>query len=159
MKDITTLEMQVRPLFFFRVYFNVPGGDELVFNNDLIKLVQDIGNKFGTVKGSALKKGIHYIKNNTGASSKREIKMMLRNAPNAFLVDENDCRYVFRCSNNHFVEIFKFIVEKSKLTSEDNLSEKYLHNQMIGFRYVAANGTTEEKINIANDFLDKLCKI
>ena len=85
--------------------------------------------------------------------------MMLRNAPNAVLKDMSDCRYVFRCSNKHFVEVFKFIIEQSKLRGADNLSEEYLENQMSGFRYVAANGTTEKKINIANDFLDKLARI
>ena len=56
MKDIDSAGMRVRPLCFSKVYFNVPGGDGILFNYKLIKLVEDIGRTYGTVKGSLLKK-------------------------------------------------------------------------------------------------------
>ena len=157
MDDLNTIQIRLRMPIFSKVYFNTPGDNSIIYNYKLIKLIEEIGRKYGNIKGSNLKKGIHYIYTNTNADSKREIKMMLRNVPNAIIKNEHECLYVFRCSIKHFVEIFEFIIKASGIDyGNKNLAETFIKPQMVGFRYVAANGTTEETINTANYFVKKL---
>ena len=52
MDDLNTLEMRLIPLTFGNIYLNVPGGDYQQYNRELIKLVEYIGQNFGTISGS-----------------------------------------------------------------------------------------------------------
>ena len=102
MDDLNTLEMRLIPLTFGNIYLNVPGGDYQQYNRELIKLVEYIGQNFGTISGSNLKKGIHYIYQQMKGPSKRQIKMTLRNVSNSLIKDEYDTPYVYRCSKKYY---------------------------------------------------------
>jgi len=138
-EELKTIEMEYRPIVCGNVYINVPGGDELRFYNLLIKIVEDIGEKYGSIRGSNLKKGIHYIYSKTECSSKRQIKMMMRNVPRACIHERNDVGFIFRCSRKHYIELLGLIIKFSPY-AKDLQPSRLVPDTIDGLRYVANNG-------------------
>lgn len=150
-KELQTIDMRVRPVIFGKVYLNAPGGNYVHFNKALISAVEHIGNKYGTISGSNLKKGIHYIKTQTTCSSKRQIKMMLRNVENSMIAYDDDTAYIFRCSIKHYVEVLKFIVDNAPI----NLPADVLYTDFLvpeakdGINFVAIHAVDQHTQNVA----------
>lgn len=158
-RELQTIEMRIRPVVFGDIYLNVPGGDYLEFNRKMISAVENIGAKYGTVSGSKLKKGIHYIKQRTGCPSTRQIKMMLRNVENASLHTPNDTAYLYRCSIDYYAIIFKFIVETASVVLPDGFAEFssfLIPKTKAGIEYVENNANDEATRNIATRILNDL---
>ena len=154
MKDVlNTPDMKMRPLVLGNVYLNVPGGNHLEYNNRLISLVEKIGEKQTALRGSKLKRGIFYIKQNTTCPSKRQIKMMLRNVPNAIVHESGYDSYIYRCSINHYVEIFNFIIEHSNINKHDyySISDLLIPKVKSGLSYVSTHGTNDKTRENAAD--------
>lgn len=150
-KELHTIDMQARPVVFGNVYLNVPGDDYLKFGMNIIAAVENIGAQHGTVSGSNLKKGIHYIQKETQCSSKRQIKMMLRNVQNAVIHNPYDSAYIYRCSIKHYAKVFKFIVDTASIDKPAGcLYSKYLIPEAkAGLWYVSQNGKNDQIKNIA----------
>lgn len=150
-KELHTLDMRIRPISFGEVYLNVPGGDRLKYNNSLIDAVEYIGAKYGTVSGSNLKRGIHYIKDNTGCPSKRQIKMMLRNVENSRFSYTEDTPYLFRCSKAHYIKVLKFIVSHAAIELPDGVyySDYLVPDPKRGIQFVSIHATDEGTQNCA----------
>lgn len=150
-KELHAIDMQARPVVFWNVYLNVPGDDYLKFGMNIIAAVENIGAQHGTVSGSNLKKGIHYIQKETQCSSKRQIKMMLRNVQNAMIHNPYDSAYIYRCSIKYYAKVFKFIVDTASIDKPDDcLYSKYLIPEVkSGLWYVSQNGKNDQIKNIA----------
>lgn len=152
-KELHTLDMRIRPIYFGEVYLNVPGGDRLKYNNSLIDAVEYIGAKYGTVSGSNLKRGIHYIRDNTGCPSKRQIKMMLRNVKNSRFAYAEDSSYLFRCSKVHYIKILKFIISHSAIELPNGVcySDYLVPDPKRGIQYVSNHAIDEGTQNCASN--------
>lgn len=149
------------PVFVFsNVYLNTPATNR-DFNTRLISAVKEIGRIYGTVKGSDLKKGIHYIFHNTSCPSKRQIKMMLMSVPNAIIRDKLETDYIYRCSKDHFVEVFEFIIEKAQLPIQPGQTRAgfYLCRQVAGINYVISNSCNPSSLKTANKIIKGLTEL
>lgn len=157
-KELLTLEMKARPVVFGNVYLNVPGGDYLKFGMNIIAAVENIGAQHGTVSGSNLKRGIHYIQKETQCSSKRQIKMMLRNVQNARIHNPNDSTYIYRCSIKYYAKLFKFIVDTAAIDKPDGrlYSEHLVPGAKVGLWYVSQNGINDQIRNTALNIYDNI---
>lgn len=121
--ELRTFNMEYAPLAYGNVYVNVPGTNSLIFYDNLIIIVEKMGEKYGAGKGSNLKKGVRYLCKKTGCTSKRQIKMMLRNVPHAVLRERNDTGYVFRCSKEYYSEVLKVIIKFARNELMKNIDE------------------------------------
>lgn len=121
--ELRTFDMEHAPLAYGNVYANVPGTNSLIFYDNLIIIVEKMGEKYGAGKGSNLKKGVRYLCKKTGCTSKRQIKMMLRNVPHAVLRERNDTGYVFRCSKEYYSEVLKVIIKFARNELIKNIDE------------------------------------
>lgn len=121
--ELRTFDMEHAPLAYGNVYVNVPGTNSLIFYDNLIIIVEKMGEKYGAGKGSNLKKGVRYLCKKTGCTSKRQIKMMLRNVPHAVLRERNDTCYVFRCSKEYYSEVLKVIIKFARNELIKNIDE------------------------------------
>ncbi len=157
MKDLNTLEMRLIPLTFGNIYLNVPGGYYQEYNRELIKLVEDIGQRFGTISGSKLKKGIHYIYQQIKGPSKRQIKLTLRNVPNSLIRKEDEFPYVYRCTKRYYKDILELIIQKLKASnSEMSNSDWLIPKVKKGIKYVSAEGTNDEIRTVATNLLNDI---
>lgn len=157
-RELLTVDMHARPVIFGNVYLNVPGGDYLKFGTNIIAAVENIGMQRGTISGSNLKKGIHYIQKETQCSSKRQIKMMLRNVQNALIHNPDDSKYIYRCSIKYYAKVFKFIVDTAAICKpESSLYSEYLvPDAKQGLLYVSRNGKNDQIKNIAEAIHDSI---
>lgn len=157
-KELQTFEMRVRPLIFGTVYLNVPGGNYIHFNKELISAVEYLGNRYGTIPGSNLKKGIHYIQTQTTCSSKRQIKMMLRNVENSRIAYEDDTAYLFRCSIKHYAEVLKFIVENAPINLPTNMlyTDYLVPEAKDGINFVAVHAIDQHTQDVAASMYNSL---
>ena len=150
--EINTLDMRLSILVYGSTYLNVPGGTLLQSNTKLIKLVEKIGQKYGVVSGSNLKKGIHHISQNVSGVSKRQIKMMLRNVPVAIIHHPNEDKYIYRCSIKYYCKVLEFIISAS-----ENLTAPYsdllIPEAKKGISYVSAFSNKDSIRTIANNML------
>lgn len=121
--ELRTFDMEHAPLAYGNVYVNVPGTNSLIFYDNLIIIVEKMGEKYGDGKGSNLKKGIRYLCRQTKCTSKRQIKMMLRNVPHAVMRERNDTGYVFRCSKEYYSEVLKVIIRFARNELMKNIDE------------------------------------
>ena len=152
MDDLNTLEMRLIPLTFGNIYLNVPGGDYQQYNRELIKLVEYIGQNFGIISGSNLKKGIHYIYQQMKGPSKRQIKMTLRNVSNSLIKDEYDTPYVYRCSKKYYKNIIELVIQKSN-EKRQNYSDWLIPEVKKGVKFVCMYGKTDIIRTIATTLL------
>jgi len=152
------MDMRITPIIYLNTYLNVPGGNYLHFNRELIAAVEYLGQCYGSVSGSNLKKGIHYIQKETGCPSKRQIKMMLRNVEKACLTTEDEFFYIFRCSKAYYVKVLRFIYEKSNINLPANIlfTEHTISKVIDGIRYVTKYGKSDEIKNVADEMLCEL---
>ena len=150
-KELYTPEMQARPVIYGNVYLNVPGGEYLKFGKNIITAVEKIGAQHGTVSGSNLKKGIHYIQKETACSSKRQIKMMLRNVHNAMIHNTDDSTYIYRCSIKYYEKVFKYIVDTASINKPKGklYSEYLVPEAKAGLWYVSQYGNSNQIRNTA----------
>lgn len=157
-KELYTLDMRIRPVSFGGVYLNVPGGDQRNYNSKLINAVERIGAKYGTVSGSNLKRGIHYIKDKTGCPSKRQIKMMLRNVENSRFSYTDDTPYLFRCSKAHYINVLKFIVSHASITLPNGVcySDYLVPDPKRGIHFVSIHASDEGTQNCAANLYSDL---
>ena len=121
--ELRTFDMEHAPLAYGNVYVNVPGTNNLIFYDNLIIIVEKIGEKYGEGKGSNLKKGIRYLCRQTKCTSKRQIKMMLRNVPRTVLHMPNTPGYVFRCSEKYYSKVLKVIIKFARNELMKNIDE------------------------------------
>ncbi len=161
MKDVlNTIEINFVPVTYGKIYLNVPAGNYSQYNVELIKLVEKIGEKCGTVTGSKLKKGIHYIQSEIPGTSKRQIKMILRNVQNALIHDHNESLYVYRCSKQYYANIIKLIIETAKERKPGVTNTDWLiPTAKKGIKYVSVHGISEEIRTEAENLLNKVLEL
>lgn len=142
-KELRTIGMARVPLSLGRTYLNIPRGDHIICNVNLIDAIKYIGCNYGYGSESNLKKGIRFIYNNVSGCSKRQIKLTLRSIKNDMLHNHNEEAYIFRCSREYYIAIYKLVLESSK----SFLNEKRIHNSdslvsdvKKGLLYVSQNG-------------------
>lgn len=155
--ELTTWDMQISPIILSNVYLNVPSDKAYpLFYHSLINLVAEIGKKHGNVKGSDLKKGICFLKEQTNCSSTRQIKMMLRSTKNSFIREKYDKEYIFRCSKRFYPTIFDAIIKISQYSTKSSYLDELIPNTIDGLNYVAQFGYNDETINSAKELLKQL---
>ena len=162
MKFLDDWSMDIPVLFYFNTYLNVPSTENTpTYNYNLITWVEELGKKYGK-KGneSNLKKGMRFLKEKTGCPSIRQIKMMMRSVPVAYIHNENENAYIFRCSINYYTKLLTNIIQDPiyvNSTGEPN-SEYLIYDVKIGLDYVNKNGK-DKCAKIANKMLDDLKKL
>lgn len=159
-KELNTMDMKVPVFMYSNVYLNVPSGKTPLYNRELIALVSYLGKEHGRGKNNNLSKGITFIydslKENSSYSkciTKRQIKMMLRNVPRAILSKDGVPSYIYRCSRNCFVEIFRIIINESDIkrhiksdnsNNNNNCAQIFLSKQLDGLCYLSQNGNSKD---------------
>lgn len=153
--EMNTLEMRLPTLVYGSTYLNVPGGTLPQHNTKLVKLVEEIGQTYGVISGSNLKKGIHHISQNVSGVSKRQIKMMLRNVPVAIIHNPNEDEYIYRCSIKYYSKVLEYIIKIS-----NNLTPPYsdtlIPEVKRGINFVSAFSKKESIRTIANNILREI---
>ena len=110
-------------VIYSNMYLNSPCGDSVIYNNTLIEWVQKIGRTYGKkYRGSHLRKGIQYLKEQTGCTSTRQIKLMLKSVHVAVCHDSGEFTYIFRCSKKFYTEVLKYIISMPIFKNNSNES-------------------------------------
>ena len=158
MRDVlNTIEINFVPITYGKIYLNVPSGNYSQNNIELIKLVEKIGESHGTVTGSKLKKGIHYIQSEIPGTSKRQIKMTLRNVQNALIHNNNETPYIYRCSKRYYADIIRLVLETTKERKTNVTNTDWLiPTAKRGIKFISLNGVSDEIRNEADVLLNKV---
>lgn len=167
-----------RHIAFVGWYINAPAGDERPEELRFVRrIICEIGKKYGTIKGSDIAKGMHYIKHKIPNCYGRHIKLMIKSADNTIVRNENDVRYVWRFRKNTYSEILDLLIsfiEENKVSLSDDMqieitkikkeirnpvgtySELLIREPLIGLNTVVQDGNTESRRNEALQLRDKI---
>lgn len=156
--ELNDIAMNARFLFLGNHYLNVPGGSKVNYCYNLIAAVKRIGKEYGKGKGSDLKKGIVFIKNSAQCTSKRQVKMALRNVHNVLIREEENTRYIYRCSTDYYAKILKTIIECDSNNKHKGISnaDYYIPDIPVGLRVVIRRACKQSEQEVATKMLEKI---
>ncbi|GHV92720.1 hypothetical protein AGMMS50268_32230 [Spirochaetia bacterium] len=169
--------VDLKPFVFVGQYINAPTNHErksvLLHLRDIIDF---IGRKYGTIKGSNFAKAKHYLKREIPGCYGRHIKLMLGSVDNTIIRFHNDAKYVYRLNKKTYAKIFAKIIsimennltsltddmrrfEKNNVSQSDKkYSELLISDPMYYLKYVTNHGKTPEEMTEALALVEEIQK-